>query len=59
VQRLHYKICVAKVGINPKENGNDGLVALMLCIVGFTVVGSYPEIPDNSKGESLSFLGVK
>jgi hypothetical protein len=47
VQRLHHGICIGKIGINPKENGNDDLAALMLCIVGFTIVGSYPEIPDN------------
>jgi hypothetical protein len=28
-------------------------------MVGFTVVGSYPEFPDNSKGENSSLEGVK
>jgi hypothetical protein len=30
-----------KIGINPKENGNDDLAAIMFCIAGFIVIGSY------------------
>jgi hypothetical protein len=47
VKRLCYKICVVKVGVTPKGKGSDGLAAMMLCNVGFTVVGSYPKISDN------------
>jgi hypothetical protein len=59
VQRLRYKICVVKVGITPKGKGSDGLGALMLCNVGFAIIGSYPEFPDNSKEENLPLEGVK
>jgi hypothetical protein len=35
-----------KIGISPKENGKDDSAVIMLCIVGFSIIGSYPEIPD-------------
>jgi hypothetical protein len=47
------------MGITPKGKGNDGLAALMLCVVGFGVVGSYPKFSDNSKGGGLSLGRVK
>ncbi len=40
------KLC-ATVGLHSVADGDDDIEVVVLRVIGFTIIGSYPEIPDN------------